>query len=360
MTLVWWIALVVAAASGCGAAAGEGAADAGPADDLCAPPPGTEVFVDPEQPCRWLSSTRLFRGGSAAEPVPNDRVVPYDVNSPLFSDYADKRRYLYLPEEQAATYSADEAFALPVGAVLVKTFQYPQRVIETRLLVHAADGWRGYTYVWNDEQTDAELRVAGATFEIDGHPYLVPNANQCKECHEEVEDVLGPVGIKARHLNRDFDYGDGPVNQIAYLVDRGLLAGAPADLGDVPRAPVWDDPATGSVDERARAYLDINCAHCHNPSGRARTSGLDLRAANSDPYSYGVCKPPVAAGGGSGGLQYSIVPGAPDESILIYRVESVEPDVQMPELGRTRVHAEGVALLREWIAAMDGGCPGAR
>ena len=121
---------------------------------------------------------------------------------------------------------------------------------------------------------------------------------------------------------------------------------------EAPRLAVWDDPKSGTLDARARAWLEINCAHCHNPQGPARNSGLDLLASQQKPTSFGIGKPPVAAGIGSGGLAFDIVPGQPDKSILVYRIASTHPGIMMPELGKRLVHDEGVALIREWIAAM--------
>jgi mono/diheme cytochrome c family protein len=115
---------------------------------------------------------------------------------------------------------------------------------------------------------------------------------------------------------------------------------------------IWNDPKTGTLDERARAYLEVNCAHCHNPKGPARTSALDLLASQTDPTLWGLHKPPVAAGRGTGGRKFDIVPGKPDESIMVFRMESTEPGVMMPELPRRMVDDEGVALIREWIAKM--------
>jgi hypothetical protein len=112
---------------------------------------------------------------------------------------------------------------------------------------------------------------------------------------------------------------------------------------------VWNDPATGTLEQQARAWLEMNCAHCHNPAGPARTSGLDLRYVQNDMAKFGFWKAPVAAGRGSGGRLYDIVPGKPDDSILMYRLESTEPGVMMPELGRRLVDRAGVALVREWI-----------
>jgi len=132
----------------------------------------------------------------------------------------------------------------------------------------------------------------------------------------------------------------------------GILEGAPASPDRAPRVPVWDDPATGSLEDRARTYLEINCAHCHSPGGPGRTTGLDLTWGPQQPVELGVYKYPVAAGRGSGDRLFGIVPGKPDESILMFRLTSLDPGVMMPELGRRMVHEEGVALLRDWIVAM--------
>jgi uncharacterized repeat protein (TIGR03806 family) len=364
---------VTTALLGCGGGGGDSAPDAlDPDAEVCAVPDGTDVAFDPAEPaCNKLSSYRFFTGTGDAL-APNAGVEPYDLNTPLFSDYAFKQRFVWLPDGQTMAYHDMDSFAVPEGAVLLKTFEYPadfrapdgpRRRLETRMLVHRAGAWDGVSYVWNDEQTEASIKIAGAVVPVtwthfDGATrdldYVEPNKNQCKQCHEEVEDVMGPIGPKARHLNRDFDYTGGADNQLAHLAAVGYLTGAPADPVDAPRAPVWDEPTSGTVEERARAWLDINCAHCHNPAGKARTSGLDLRAAQTTPYDFGICKTPVAAGPGSGGLQYNIVPGDPDQSIMVYRIESVEAQVRMPEIGRKLQHTEGVALIRQWIAEMTG------
>jgi len=302
---------------------------------------------------------------SALGILEDEALIPYAINTPLFSDYTAKDRALWLPPGTQMTWHDSAAFAMPPGAMLVKTFRYPHdrrdpaagsRPLETRILLREATGWLGATYVYDDDGRDATLTIAGATLETswihdDGsertNRYAVPNRNQCKNCHAEADDAIEALGPKARHLNT----GD----QLQQLIARGVLVGAPApELW--PRAPVASDPTTGSLEERARAWLDINCASCHNPRGPARTSGLFLEARQLDPTALGVCKPPVAAGRGSGGRAYGIVPGAPDASILVFRIESTEADVKMPELGRNLVDAEGVALIRAWIAAMPGSC----
>ena len=297
--------------------------------------------------------------------MPKPGVIPYELNSPLFSDYATKSRTVWMPPGTSARYDPVKTFQFPVGAVITKTFSYNQQPIETRLLVNTASGWTPLPYVWNKERTEAYLEIApdaqhvayqhpsGETLDID---YVIPNSNQCKNCHENAK-ANTPIGLRARHLNRDMTYPDGTVaNQLAYWTKAGYLTGAPSDVKTVPRLAVWDDPKSGTLAERARAYLDINCAHCHNPDGPGNTSGLNLSAFQTDLVALGECKTPVAAGRGSGNLRFAILPGRPDESILVHRMASAEPKVMMPELGRSAIHREGLRLIREWIASLPGHC----
>ncbi|WP_397417727.1 SO2930 family diheme c-type cytochrome [Phenylobacterium sp.] len=328
------------------------------------PPPALDLILA-ETPAPRLADYRLFTDAGARRP--NAGLTLYGLNAPLFSDYAEKHRLVFLPPGTAARYDAQEAFAFPVGAVLVKTFAYPadlrrpgvdERYVETRLLIRKPQGWFAQTYVWNADQTEAVLRRAGARMEVavtghDGKPltidYAVPNQNQCKECHQR-DETLTPLGPKARNLNGDFAYAGGPENQLAHWSRRGLLVGAPSP-SRAPRTPQWDDPKA-PLEGRARAYLDANCAHCHDPRGVASNSGLFLALEETRPPALGVGKGPVAAGRGAGGLAVGIKPGDPDASILAYRMASTEPGVMMPELGRSVRHEEGLALVRAWIAAM--------
>lgn len=344
-----------------------GSPDAPPA---CAVPEGTGPAMPATGLCSKLSEYRLFDDVATQDAAA--ALVPFDLAVPLFSDYTDKHRWLYLPPGTSMTWQDVDAFELPVGAMLVKSFAYPAdrrnpgagtRLLETRLLLHQADGWHAAAYVYGDDASDAELAIAGATIDAswihdDGatrtNRYQVPNVNQCANCHAEHDQVMAPLGPRARHLNRDAAAGGG--NQLEALVASGQLTGAPADPQTWPRDPALDD-ATAPLEDRARAWLDTNCAHCHNPRGAARTSGLDLSITQTNPEMIGVCKTPVAAGPGSGGLQYGIVPGQPDQSILVFRLASTAPQIRMPELGRNLVHDESLALIRAWIAAMPGTCP---
>ncbi len=329
---------------------------------------GVSPRFDPAAPpAKLLSDYGFFKDG--ANQVPNDGVVPYTINSPLFSDYTEKHRFVFVPKGASAEYDAREPFSFPVGSVLIKTFGYlndirdsskGERIIETRLLAHTNEGWVGWPYLWNADATEATLKIAGTTVDVewihyDGstrtNNYIVPNLNQCKGCHEQA-GLLQPLGPKARNLNREFDYHTGPENQLTHWTRAGILAGAPSDPAQAPRLAEWTDTATGTVAERARAYLENNCMHCHNPKGPGNTTGLDLTYDQADPLKFGVMKPPVAAGRGAGTALFDVVPGKPDESILYNRLASTDPGIMMPELPRRLVDAEGLALVREWILDM--------
>jgi uncharacterized repeat protein (TIGR03806 family) len=331
-----------------------------------APEPVALKLLLADTPAPSLDAYRLFTDAGGRQP--NARLTPYALNTPLFSDYAEKTRYLYLPPGTKARYRAVGALDLPVGATLVKTFAYPAdfrrpddnvRFLETRLLIHRKAGWVALAYVWNAEQTRAVLKRAGARIDVaftDVHgqsrrvDYAVPNANQCKECHS-LSRQIAPIGVKARNLNGPFAYATGTENQLAHWTRIGILDGAPTPA-KAPRTAVWDDPAE-PLEARARAYLDGNCAHCHNAHGMASNSGLFLDLEEARPSAIGVGKRPVAAGRGSGNLEVAIAPGHPEASILVHRMASTEPGVMMPELGRSLVHEEGLALVRDYIARME-------
>jgi uncharacterized repeat protein (TIGR03806 family) len=331
----------------------------------------------------------------------NTGVVAYDLNTPLFSDYAHKLRTVWMPGGTSAKYDAASTFDFPVGTIITKTFYYPLasgsardpkrvartydqardfarpgnpdqglnlanvRLIETRVLVRREHGWDALPYVWNAAQTEAELARTGDAFGLElvsddgaseAFTYVVPNENQCAGCHviDLKAKTIAPIGPKARHLNRDFAYSGGTANQLAHWAAVGYLSGAPTAAA-APRNADWHDPAQ-PLAARARAYLDINCSHCHNPKGPANTTALDLTIAAVDDRHLGLCKPPVAAGRGTGDHFFDIVPGKPDDSILLYRMTSSETGVMMPEQGRNTTHREGVALIRDWISAWPGNC----
>lgn len=304
-----------------------------------------------------------FFAGELADLQAAPEVHPYNVNTPLFSNYAEKSRFFKLPPGQKIQYRDSAVFDFPEGTVLIKNFYFPRdfrkpekgrTILETRLLVNEPDGWQAYPYIWNEEQTEAYYDPAGETRQVkyvNGSgkrvttPYVIPNKNQCKGCHLNKSTMI-PIGPSARQLNRVDDFAK--INQLQHWQQQDLLAGMPS-IERVPAGVVWDDPSTGTLNARARAYLDANCAHCHSRYGPANTSGLFLDVYQQDLTHLGVNKSPVAAGRGAGDLRFDIVPGAPDQSILLFRMRTNDPAIAMPEIGREQVHAEGVALIEEWI-----------
>ena len=295
---------------------------------------------------RTLEEFGFFIHADAQIPTPG--VVPYELNTPLYSDGAAKLRFAYVPAGSQAIANDEGLIAFPVGSALIKTFAFGEgdqrRLIETRVLLHREDGWLALPYKWNEEQTEARLAIVGGRLDIDTPDngtisYLIPNKNQCKQCHS-VEDTVVPIGPKARNLSSQW---------LSDFAAAGHLDRVPEGRDTMP---VWSDRNEVSLDSAARDYLDVNCAHCHQPGGKASNSGLDLRWEQDDPTAIGVRKRPVAAGQGSGGLNFSIVPVDPSRSIMVHRMASENPGVAMPELGKTTIDVEGVETISQWIASM--------
>jgi uncharacterized repeat protein (TIGR03806 family) len=324
-----------------------------------------------------------------------DGVVPYDLNTPLFSDYAHKLRSVWLPRGTHAE-RAGATIRFPLGTIFTKTFFYPTdaqgrllkqldmhtvtqhiagregldlshvRLIETRLLVRRSSGWLTLAYQWNAAQTRAVLRKSGALVPLElrdalsgsvsSGSYLIPDQLQCGDCHNRDyrSGQPEPLGPRIDRLDRDYDYASGRENQLAHLARIGYLAGL--EPASVAADADWELQGA-SLAARVRAYLDVNCGHCHNPTGAAANTTLYLdAAADQASVHYGICKRPIAAGRATGGRLMDIVPGAPDRSIMLYRLVSVEQGVMMPEIGRSVAHAEGIALIRAWIASLPGQC----
>ncbi|HEY9102610.1 SO2930 family diheme c-type cytochrome [Chitinimonas sp.] len=335
----------------------------------------------------------LKREGNTLRVAGNTMV--YQLAAPLFTDYALKFRTLTLPAGAKVGYQADEVWDLPIGTVISKTFFYARdpakpggwlkgnkleggeqidlehyRLVETRILRRDVDGnWQANTYVWNEAQTEARLRRIGqevvstlrdpASGKVAELRYGVPNARQCQTCHA-VDSTRGqtgiqPIGIKTRYLNIDYLYRDGRSNQLVKLGRLGSVDGLPAELASLPTAVAYADPKAGSLDARARSYLEINCMHCHNSLGDARQSGL-LLTPTAEGSALGVCKQHVAAGAGGADLAYDIVPGKPEQSLLLSRLQATGGQAIMPRIGRSLVDEDGIRLIREWITAMPGDC----
>ena len=294
--------------------------------------------------------------------IPIDEVLPYQLQSELFSDYTYKQRYVYVPRAMKVGHEKNKVFMFPVGSVLIKTFSYQNtmseltpQLLETRLLIHSEGGWKAVSYIWNEDQSEAYLSLVGGTIQTsfsdeDGNirsvRYRAPNKNQCKECHQ-INASLTPIGPKARNMDLALSYGDKPQNQLAKWHDLGWIDQDIDFMKMINYSSLNED-----IEDRARAYLEINCAHCHIPGGAADTTGLYLMLEETNKKSLGFYKKPVAAGKASFNLRYSIVPKKPNQSILLRRMESMDPGIMMPESGRALKHAEGIEVISEWINSL--------
>ncbi len=298
-----------------------------------------------------LSAFGFFEGGADK---PSAALIPYALRTPLFSDYAEKQRFMHLPAGANIKVDATGKLSFPIGTALVKSFGYPAeagglKIIETRLLLHRAEGWVALPYVWRTDGSDADLRVGGTRVPVHFKKpkgqgmdisYAVPNKNQCKQCHSS-DNAIMPIGPVWQNL-----VFARPSDKAAILQRTHFAA------KQLPLEAQWNDPKSGTLNQRAHAYLRVNCGHCHAPKGSASNSGLILDGSARDITAFGIDKRPVAAGRASGDMDFVIEPGRPDRSILINRMKSTDPGIAMPELGRAAIHDEGVKLLEEWIAAM--------
>lgn len=320
-----------------------------------------------EYPLEKLSDYGFFKGDlHALNPASN--LLPYKLNSALFSDYTEKSRFLFLPPSKKVGFKVDEVFDFPEGTIIIKNFyvytsvernEKDRRILETRLLVNSSGEWKSYPYVWNEDQKDARLQLAGSVQQVKLYneakefhefEYVSPSVQQCKSCHN-LDGKISPIGPKAINLTGTLPYKSGNKKQLDFWKEHDLFENyIPLDAAQV--MPDYND-TSAALDARARAYLDINCAHCHRREGPASTSGMYLQYQESSKTALGIYKTPVASGKGSGGHKYGIQPGHSDRSIMVYRMLSKDPGAMMPEAGRSLLHQEGIKLIREWIDAMS-------
>ncbi len=308
-----------------------------------------KVIAAPADPANMPTS--LAATGCLDRAGATPHLVPYDVNAPLWSDGASKRRWMALPPGGKITVAGDGDFQLPAGSTLVKEFSVGSTKVETRLFVRHADGaWAGYSYGWNDQQTDATLlglHSAEAPRTVAGAAWLHPTRYHCAACHTPAAGFT--LGLEISQLNRDFTYPDGSRNQLQHFANAGFFAaalpGAPASL------PALAAPAgNGNLTARARAYLHANCSSCHRPNERFPDT-IDLRStvALRDTRSCNV----EAIYGGFAGVTHRIVPGRPQAS-LIPRFMRATGEVRMPLVGTSKVDSEGAALIESWISSLSG------
>ncbi len=315
-------------------------------------------------PFSKLSDYHFFIGDMKEE-IPSLNVVPYEPASSLFTDYASKKRFIWMPIGVKATFVADDKILdFPVGTVLIKTFYYTTiqpgnttKLIETRLMVRKNDGWKFYEYLWNDEQTDANL-VAGVDFTSGSSKtitfkkpngedittaYRIPADGECFACHK-INEIATPIGVKPQNLNHNIAYNGVSKKILQKLVEQGYLDSYPSSI--VSTVDYHD--TTQPLDLRLRSYLDANCSHCHQDQARCyyRQIRLSFSKTNID-SNIGICL--NADEQINPTIQKIILPGNFNNSVMHYRLSTNTENQRMPLLGRTIVHDEGVELLEQWI-----------
>ncbi len=295
-------------------------------------------------PPERLSETGIFADLPTQEPSPG--VLPYEVNVPLWSDGAGKQRYLNLPPRSGIVYRESDAWSMPRGSQLIKSFYLPgeDRIVETRLLIRRDDGqgWDGYTYRWNEEETEAIL-IDGSlsqTYTVDTpageaqHTHYFPSRQECGQCHTRAAGYV--LGIRTGQLNRN--------GQIQAWRQAGVLIAGVPEVAASARLPPPDDRGVSRT-RRARAYLDVNCAHCHRP-GHFTRAVLDLRY-DTNLADTGLLQPP-ALGGFDVPRARLLTPGDPAGSILYHRILDTGTR-RMPPLASALVDTQAAALVAGWI-----------
>lgn len=326
------------------------------------------VVLDLTQvPYQTLSEYHFF-DGDLKNQNPSYGVLPYKPASELFTDYAKKKRFVWMPSGTKATYVNDySVLDLPVGAALVKNFYYNNvqpnnstRIIETRIMIRKATGWIYTNYIWNAEQTEAYLDLQGSTTEvtwIDDNSiqrtinYEVPNDDKCVTCHTIISEKK-PIGIKPQSLNYPYTYSTGIKNQLTKWKEFGYLENnLPATINSV----VDYNDVTKPLQLRVRSYFDANCAHCHQDGGYANFFNLKFAFnETTDLTKMGVCVAPNHLIPGEEGR--IIKPGNINQSLLYYRINTNDNFYKMPFIGRTIVHEEAVQMVGDWINSMTD-CP---
>ncbi|MCW4470502.1 hypothetical protein OGH69_16140 [Flavobacterium sp. MFBS3-15] len=313
-----------------------------------------------------LSKYKFFEG-DMKNLQPAYGVLPYDLNSSLFTDYAQKKRFVWMPKGVAATYNEDgKVLDFPTGSILIKNFYYENTIpsgttviIETRLMIKKAEGWIFATYKWNGEQTEAVLNAGGTVrvaWNHNGSPrninYKIPTAMDCYLCHRS-NDRAVPIGPKPQNLNKAYNYPDGAENQLTKWVKAGYLAEGYST--NISTTIDWED-TTKPLELRVRSYLDANCAHCHTDGGQCQGTPLKLDFLHTDnPANLGVCIEPQDYV--TGDQTHLVAKQNIEMSLLHFRMSTNDPNEMMPITGRTVIHAEALALIEEWINSMEGTCP---
>ncbi|MGL2963703.1 hypothetical protein ACSVH2_07785 [Flavobacterium sp. RSB2_4_14] len=345
--------------------------------------PVSPVVVDLTQvPYPKLSDYKFFEGEMKNQ-IPSLNVIPYEPRSVLFSDYAHKKRFVWMPDGTTATFNGDEnILELPVGAALIKTFYYDNvqpnnttRIIETRIMIRKSTGWIFAEYVWNAEQTEAFLDLAGSYTPLSWKDennvirdvnYRIPSEVQCIVCHKVKENVdnvevtvYSPIGIKPQNLNFNYNYGSVTKNQLTKWIEQGYLENN-FTFPSAENTVVEYNDSSKPLEQRVRSYLDINCAHCHKEKGhcdyRPMRFAYSETTGTNGLTNMGVCVNTQDMQDFEPSLGKIVTPGNPERSMMFYRMNTTNEAYMMPLHGRSIIHEEGVALIEEWINSLSG-CP---
>ncbi len=291
-----------------------------------------------------LSELKIFKG-ALADLTPTETVETYELNTPLFTDYAKKLRFISIPEGATMTYNGEGLPVFPDNTIITKTFYYyndetdttqGKQILETRVLMLKNGVWNIGNYVWNDEQTEAFLDESSYTKSITWtdsqgvettFDYIIPSYLDCVNCHQN-DGIRTPLGPKIRNLNRSYN----GINQIQHFIDKNLIENTP-ELSEIATLPNWKDDNNYNLEQRARAYMDVNCAHCHQPGGYYNlnfAANFELRYETSFEDSNIYSK----------------------RNIIITRINSDIPGFRMPFIGTSLFHIEGIQLLEEYLNSL--------
>ena len=306
---------------------------------------------DPIVPLKFetnLSEMGVYNG-SLSNLDPAEDVYLYELNSKLFSDYSYKQRLIRLPDGETMEYNGTSLLPdFPDNTLISKTFYYfldennpslGKKIIETRILIKTEGIWRVGNYKWNEAQTEATytnnssqieisyIKLDGMTQEV---TYQVPSNDECIVCHN-VYDEITPIGPKLRNMNFNPQSDDVSINQLQYFINNGLLDGV-SSVSDITVLPDWEDEVNFDIFERGRAYIDINCAHCHQPGGYVPTGFILDYRLETEFTETGIYE---------------------HRGQIEDRVQSTVPVYLMPQIGRSLVHDEAVVMLLEYLEAIE-------
>ncbi len=321
-----------------------------------------------EMPYESLSEYNFYKGDiKNLEPVYG--VLPYNLINKLFTDYAHKKRHIWMPENAKANYVSDnKPFNFPVGTILIKNFFYKNtlpnnetKIIETRLMIKKDNFWVFATYQWDEEQTDANYIMDGVDIPISWIEnnqtkeviYRIPPGADCQTCHQS-NDNPEPIGPKPQNINSDFNYSNDTKNQLLKWEEFGYLdKNYPQNIQTVVK---WNETSE-TLENRVRAYLDINCAHCHSDEGYCNYRSMRFAYdKTTDPDNLGICITHQEPIGNAPWLSHIIKPERSDRSVLFYRLNTTDETVRMPLKGRSLIHTEAVTLIEEWINSLTQNC----